>query len=106
MITPELIIILLNLTVVLISYFYIYPKAAGSDINKIAMHDLIASIICLVVAGSLYWGSDINFSLILFEVNWFWFTLISYAAIETPFMLRYFKKYGVWDLVKKYRDQN
>lgn len=93
---PELIIIGLNTLVVLIAYLVIYPKAAGSGRAKIVINDLIASAICLIVAGSLFWETDQAFNIIFTEVNWFWFTLISYSAIEIPFMIWYCKKHDVW----------
>ena len=95
MVNPELIIILLNTVIVLVAYLLIYPKAAGSDVNKIAINDLIASAISIVVAGSMFWGSNQEFNVIFTNVNWFWFTILSYAAIEIPFMIWYCKKHNV-----------
>ena len=94
---PELIIIGLNTFVVLVAYLLIYPKVAGSDGNKVALNDLFASAICLVVASSLFWETGQEFNIIIIKVNWFWFTLLSYVVIEFPFMIWYFKKHGVWE---------
>jgi hypothetical protein len=95
MANPELIIILLNAVVVPVAYLLIYPKAAGSDVNKIAINDVIASAISIVVAGSMFWGSNQEFNAIFTSVNWFWFTILTYAAIEIPFMIWYCNKHNV-----------
>ncbi len=92
---PELLILALNTAVVLVAYLIIYPRFCGTDIIAIAKNDLIATVIVLVIAGSVFWGSGQEFSLIFFSVNWFWFTLLTYAAIEIPFMLWYCKKYQI-----------
>lgn len=88
------------MVVIAVAYLFVYPKFCGSDGKKIANNDLAASGIVLVVAGSIFWGSDEQFSLLLFSVNWFWFTLITYAAIEIPVLLWYFKKHDVWSSFK------
>jgi len=97
---PELIIIGLNLVVIFIAYFVVYPKFCGSDGMKIAYNDLAASGIVLFVTGSIFWGTGEQLSLILFSVNWFWFTLLTYLIIEIPLMLWYFKKHDVWSSFK------
>ncbi len=43
----ELGIFSLNFIIVLVAYFLIYPKVAGSDINKISINDFFASVISL-----------------------------------------------------------
>ncbi|MBR7800515.1 hypothetical protein [Undibacterium fentianense] len=95
MFSAELDIILLNLVLALVAYLSVYPALAGNDLNKIALYDLGTSGIALGIVGYHYWGSEVQFNILLADVNWFWFTLISYAAIEFPMMLWYFKKHGV-----------
>ncbi|OFE12159.1 hypothetical protein PHACT_02605 [Pseudohongiella acticola] len=98
--SPEILVISINFVVALLAYLVIYPLLCGANIWRIALNDLLASGTVLLIAGSLYSGSGHEFSLLFFSVNWFWFALLSYAAIETPFMLWYFKKYRVWDTFK------
>lgn len=95
MTSPELAIILLNLVIVLVAYFSIYPKLAGNDFYKISLYDLLTSSFALFVVGYHYWGSAQEFNLFLFSTNWFWFTLLTYAVIEIPIMVWYFKKQKV-----------
>ncbi|MEW6992637.1 hypothetical protein AADZ91_18420 [Colwelliaceae bacterium 6441] len=92
---PELSIILLNLVIILVAYLSIYPKVAGSSFNKISFYDLFASGFALLVVGINYWGSGQEFNLLISSTNWFWFTFITYGAIEVPIMIWYFKKQKV-----------
>jgi hypothetical protein len=94
-IPPELAILLLNLIIILVAYFSIYPKVAGSDLTKISICDLFTSGFALVVVGLNYWGSSYEFNLLISYVNWFWFTFITYGVIEVPIMVWYFKKQKV-----------
>ncbi|GHE89076.1 hypothetical protein [Thalassotalea profundi] len=93
--SPELSVIILNFCIVLVAYFSIYPKLAGSSFEKISFYDVFASGFALLVVGLHYWESGQAFNVLLFSTNWFWFTLITYAAIEIPIMIWYFKKQKV-----------
>lgn len=101
MFTPEIIILSVNVTVALLAYFFAYPTLCGDNLTRIAANDLMATGTVLLVAGILYAGHDHEFSLLLFSVNWFWFALLTYAAIETPLMIRYFNKHDVWKSFKR-----
>ncbi|MFT6737408.1 MAG: hypothetical protein ACJA0G_001547, partial [Kangiellaceae bacterium] len=45
--------------------------------------------------GFNYWGSGYEFDLLIFDVNWFWFTIVTYFLIEIPIMVWYFKNQKV-----------
>lgn len=92
---PEQIIVLLNAVIVGLAYFLIYPRVAGSDVNKIMMNDLLASSVSLGVAGFLFWDSRQEFYAVFFHLNWFWFSLLTYMVIELPAFIWYCRKYGV-----------
>ncbi|HDZ08834.1 hypothetical protein [Pseudohongiella sp.] len=96
MVTPELIVLSLNLTVALLAYFVAYPMLCGDNLVRIAANDLLATGTVLLVAGMLYAGRDHAFDLLVFSTNWFWFAFITYAAVETPLMIRYFNKRDLW----------
>ncbi|WP_028774438.1 hypothetical protein [Shewanella waksmanii] len=93
--SPELSIIFLNLVIVLVAYLSIYPKLAGNNFNKISFYDIFISGFSLLVVGFNYWGSGHEFNLLVSNVNWFWFTLVTYGAIETPIAIWYFKKHKI-----------
>lgn len=92
---PEIPILALNLIIILVAYLSIYPKLAGQSFNKISFYDLYASGFALFVVGLNYWGSGQDFSLLIFNTNWFWFTIVTYGLIELPIMVWYFKKHKV-----------
>lgn len=89
--SAELAIVLLNLAIILIAYISVYPKLAGKNINKVALYDCIASGLAIIIVANKYWGSGTEFELLFMQLNWFWFTLISYSVIETPIALWYFR---------------
>lgn len=92
----ELAIIALNATILMVAYLSIYPKIAGTDINKVAFFDIFASGLALLIVGVKYWETGQIFNLTIIqlnvEVNWFWFTFISYGILEIPIALWYFRR--------------
>ncbi len=88
----ELAIIVLNLIIILVAYLSVYPKLAGNSFNKISFYDVFASGLALGIVGLQFWGTGYEFNLLITKVNWFWYTLVTYGAIEIPVMLWYFKK--------------
>jgi hypothetical protein len=95
MTSPEFLVIFLNTSIILVAYLSVYPKLAGNNFKKISYYDFFMSGLALCVVGFKFWESGYEFSLLIFNVNWFWYTLATYAAIEIPIMLWYFKKNGV-----------
>ena len=93
--SPELIVIVLNLLLIVLSYQVLYPRLVGNSLNKLLTNDTMATIVALVVAGSMYAGSGRVFSLLIVQVNWFWFTLISYSVMELPVAMRYMRRNGM-----------
>jgi len=93
--SPELLILAINLVIVLLCYLVINPITAGCDLNRISINDICASVTSLLIAGFIFWGSEVSFNLILLSANWFWFSIITFVVIEVPFMFWYFKKHNV-----------
>jgi hypothetical protein len=87
----ELSITLLNAVIIVIAYVWVYPTLAGKNINKVAIFDCVTSGIALVIVANKYWGSGIELKFLLFELNWFWFTLLNYSVIEIPVAIWYFR---------------
>jgi len=90
--SAELSIVLLNIVIIVIAYFSVYPKLAGKNINKVALYDCAASCLAIAIVASKYWGVDDEFTFLFMQLNWFWFTLISYSVIEIPIALWYFRE--------------
>lgn len=78
--------------IILLAYSSVYPKLAGLDVNKVAWLDIGTSGLALMIVGYKYWNTGQVFTLLIMEVNWFWFTLISYTLIEIPIALWYFRE--------------
>ncbi|WP_372762959.1 hypothetical protein [Pseudoalteromonas sp.] len=91
--SAEITLLLLVVTVITLGYGFIYPRFAGNSLKKLSIQDLFATAITLFIAGNLYYGSGVKFSWLLFEVNWFWFTFLSYLVIEIPVCIAYAKKH-------------
>ena len=89
--SAELTIILLNMGIIVIAYVSVYPKLAGKNLNKVALFDCVASGLALVIVAYKYWGTAVEFDFLIVELNWFWFTLVSYSVIEIPVALWYFR---------------
>ena len=88
--TAELSIILLNVTILLLAYTWLYPKIAGKNLQKVAQFDFLVSALPLIIVASKYWGLAIVFDFLSYQLNWFWFTLLSYSLIEIPIAIWYF----------------
>ena len=96
MLNLELIIILINISLLLFVYLWLFPRVAGTDIKKLSTYDLVTSLVSLSISGSLFWGSGFEFNLLIDTTNWFWLTLVTYFVIEIPVALWYFKKNDIF----------
>ncbi len=90
--SAELSIVLLNAVIIVIAYLWVYPKLAGKNINKVGLFDCIASGLAIMIVANKYWASGAEFEFLFMQLNWFWFTLISYSVIEIPIALWYFRE--------------
>ncbi|TMM45702.1 hypothetical protein [Colwellia ponticola] len=89
--TAQLSIILLNVTILFLAYTWLYPQVAGKNLQKVALLDCVVSAVALLIVASKYWGLAIAFDFLSYELNWFWFTLLSYSLIEIPIAIWYFR---------------
>ncbi len=89
-------ILLLNAAIIFIAYLSVYPKIAGKNINKVAALDCIASGLALMIVANKYWDSGIEFEFLFMQLNWFWYTIVSYSVIEIPLVFWYFKGSISW----------
>ena len=71
-------------------YSLVYPRA--KNIGQLQWGDTAATVLSLAIVGFIYFNSDIKFSLVFFETNWFWFTLVLFVAIELPAWAIYLKR--------------
>jgi hypothetical protein len=71
------------------------PLQDGSIRVRLIINDAMATVVALMVVGSVYAGSGQLFSLLVVDVSWFWFTLISYSLMELPFAMRYMRRHNM-----------
>ncbi len=92
---PEVQILILVGVILGVAYLGIFPSMEQKTLNRMMAVDMILSTIALTVAGALFWGTDIRFNLLLFDTNWFIFTIVSFALIEVPLFLQFAKVHGI-----------
>lgn len=90
---PETTLLVVNAIVIALAYTLFYPRYAGSQLNKLAVYDLLISIIPLSIAWWFYADSGHQFNLIIMQTNWFVFTLATYFIVEMPMSLGYMRAY-------------
>jgi hypothetical protein len=91
----ELIVIFVIIVTLAVGYLVVYPRVAGNDVRKMAWLDVALTLVPFVVSALLFWQSDPAFSLIFFETNWFFFTLITLTLIEIPVLALYLRARGL-----------
>lgn len=93
--SPETFILLANAAILLCAYFIVYPRFAGSDLNRLALNDLAANAIAIAVAGFAFFGTGQRFDLLFLEVGWFGFTFGTFLLMELPLFVWYARRYGL-----------
>ena len=93
--TPEVKILILNAAVLAVAYAGIYPSLREKTLRRMMQCDVVLTIAVMVAAGALFAGSGIRFGLILFDANWFFFTLLTLMAMEAPLFLWFCKRHGI-----------
>jgi len=96
LLTPQIVVVLSDTLLVLFAYLWLYPRSVQDDIVKLLKYDLLVSVMAILIAGVLFEGKDIVFWFFGWELNWFWYSLIWYLIIETPFAIIYFNRYNMW----------
>ena len=92
---PEAFALAVNLTVIVLGYFVVYPRFAGTDVRKLVANDLAASVVALAVVGYAFAGSGTTFTFVAAEIGWLPFTLITFFLLETPFLYWYCRRHGI-----------
>ena len=91
----ELHILGLVLMVFCVAYFAIFPKVENKTLHRLMFVDLALVGVLLAIAGSVYANTGVRFSLLVMDVNWWVFTLITAAIVEIPFFLWFCRKWGI-----------
>jgi hypothetical protein len=72
-----------------------YPGLQQKTLRALALGDVALSVLVLATVGALYWGSEVRFSLVVFEVNWVVFTLVAGAVMELPLFEWFRRKHKI-----------
>lgn len=88
---------ILGLTIVFfgVAYLAIYPRLEPKTLKRMIVVDLVLIAVLICIAASVYGGMGVRFSLVLFQTNWWVFTLICAVIVETPFSLWFCRKWGI-----------
>ena len=93
---PEQFVLTVNAVILLCAYFIVYPRFAGADQNRLAINDLIANACALLVVGFNFWGSEERFDLLVTEVGWFGFTVMTFLLMELPLFFWYARRHQLF----------
>ena len=93
--SPEIVLLILNGVILILAYFLIYPRTVGNKISNLMQSDLLATATSVIVAGFLFWGANHQFDLLIGEVNWFLFSIVTFLLMEVPFALWYLRSLDV-----------
>ena len=92
---PELQLLIVNATIVLIAYLGIYPSMRKLTLPRMVAVDAVLTALALGTAGALFWGTGIRFQMLLFTTNWAVFSLVSMQAMEFPLLIWFCRKHGI-----------
>lgn len=93
--SPELKILIINAVVLAVAYLGLYPSIQNKTLANLMYQDTALTILVLVTSAALFAGSDLSFNLIILDVNWFAFTLITLGLMEAPLFFWFCKKHGI-----------
>jgi hypothetical protein len=93
----ELLVVFYLMATIAVAYLWFYPKFVGEKVKLMMWLDVVVTSIPLGISALLFWQSDPVFRLFFFDLNWFFFTLITLFLIELPIFLLYLKARGLWD---------
>ncbi|WP_322892406.1 MULTISPECIES: hypothetical protein [unclassified Yoonia] len=94
-IAPEFQILILNAVILGIAYLGIYPGLQEKTLQRMIAVDLVLTTLALTVAGALFWGSDVAFNMLFFNVNWAVFTILTLMLMEAPLFYVFARKHGI-----------
>ncbi len=95
MMAPEFQILVINAVCLGVAYLFILPGLRHKTLKALALSDLAVSVLALGTAAALFMGQGVRFSLLVVEVNWLVFALVTFVAMEVPLFMRFVRKHGI-----------
>ncbi|MEL6642027.1 MAG: hypothetical protein AAFP98_12085 [Pseudomonadota bacterium] len=93
--SAELQILVINCVLLAYAYLWAYPALTEKKLSVIMTRDMAISAAALLIAGALFYGSGVRFSLIIFETNWLVFSILTLFILETPLFFWFAKKHNL-----------
>lgn len=81
--------------VIAFAYTVIYSRITVKTLDRMIRLDLGVTTALLAVTGLAYFGTGTAFSLAVFTVPWWAFTLLVALVIEVPFFYFFCKRWGI-----------
>jgi hypothetical protein len=91
----ELLVVFYLLATIAVAYLWFYPRVIGDNVKRMMWLDLVVTSIPVAISAILFWEADPVFSLLGWELNWFFFTVLAMFVIELPIFLLYLKARGL-----------
>ena len=91
----ELLVVFYILLTLTFAYLWFYPKVVGERVKLMAWMDVVVTGIPVAISALLFWESDPTLRLLIFDLNWFFFTVLAMFAIELPIFLLYLRARGL-----------
>lgn len=91
----EFSIVLVNISALLLAYLFVYPKFASNDVRRMAWLDIAVGATVLTILAPFNWNSSNDYTFFVFELNWWIFTIVTYALLELPLFFFYVKARGL-----------
>ncbi|MGR3540023.1 MAG: hypothetical protein ACU0BS_01155 [Hasllibacter sp.] len=92
---PEAQLLAVEAAVVLVGYAAILPSLRDKALRPVLLASAGMTAAAAVTAALLFWGTGARFTLILVEVNWLIFLILTYPVLEAPFALRFLRRHGI-----------
>ena len=93
----ELLVVFYILLTLAFAYLWFYPKVVGERVKLMAWMDVVVTGIPVAISALLFWESDPTLRLLIFDLNWFFFTVLAMFIIELPIFLLYLRARGLND---------
>ena len=97
MMSNELLVVFYILLTLAFAYLWFYPKVVGERVKLMAWMDVVVTGIPVAISALLFWESDPTLRLLIFDLNWFFFTVLAMFIIELPIFLLYLRARGLND---------
>ncbi|MEP1767516.1 MAG: hypothetical protein ABJJ53_12860 [Sulfitobacter sp.] len=93
--TPEVRILLVQVSSIVFAYTTIFPWFKAVTLRAMTRINIAFLAVLLPLFGIAYAGKGIGFSMLLFDMPWWLFVLISGMLIDTPFFIWYCRKHNI-----------